>query len=70
MTERDDIELLLAKIEMMRGHQRNFFARRMPADKKLSIHKEKEVDELCKLMRRKGYDPEKFKTSTEQKNMF
>jgi len=70
MNERYDIELLLARIEEMRGHQRDFFARRMQADKKLSIQKEKEVDELCKLMRRKGYDPERFKTSTEQKNMF
>jgi hypothetical protein len=66
MTEKECLELLLARVEEMRTHQRDFFARRQTTDKQLSIKKEKEVDDLCKVLRRRGYDPERFKTNTNQ----
>lgn len=35
--EKDDIELLMLRVEEMRTAQRDYFARRMPADKKLAM---------------------------------
>ena len=68
--EREDIELLMARVEEMRRHQKDFFARRMPADKQLAIAKEIHVDELCRQFRKRGYNPDRFKVNTEQKKMF
>lgn len=68
--EKDDIELLMLRVEDMRTAQRDYFARRMPADKKLAMGRESGVDELLKTLRRRGYNPERFRSSTEQKKMF
>lgn len=65
-----DIELLMARVEAMRAAQRDYFARRMQADKKLSIALEQEVDGLIRQLRKRGYDPEPFKGMVEQKKLF
>jgi hypothetical protein len=67
---KDDLELLMARVEQMRGHQRDYFARKTQTDKKLSIELEKQVDELIRQLRRRGYNPERFKTNTYQKGLF
>jgi len=70
MSEKEIIELLLARVEEMRTHQRDWFARKMPADLSQAKQKEKEVDELCRRIRGRGYNPDHLKTVTQQKRMF
>lgn len=65
-----DIELLMARVELMRTAQRDYFARRMQADKKLAIALENEVDGLLRQLRKKGYNPDLYKVKSEQKNLF
>lgn len=69
-TDKDDIELLMARVEQMRQAQRDYFTRKMTADKKLSIALEGNLDELLKQYRRKGYNPDRFKTKSEQQGFF
>lgn len=68
--EKDDIEILMARVEEMRAAQRDYFARRMTADKKRSIALEQEVDNLCHQLRRRGYNPDRYKMKSVQKGMF
>jgi hypothetical protein len=70
MSDKDDIELLMAKVEMMRTHQRDYFARRSETDKQLAIRKEKEVDEMMRRLRGRGYNPDRFKITHDQNKMF
>ncbi|MEO6610721.1 MAG: hypothetical protein ABIT05_01270 [Chitinophagaceae bacterium] len=67
--EKDDIELLMARVEEMRTAQRDFFARKMNADKRIAIAREIELDALLRQLR-KRYDPTRFKNRTEQKGLF
>lgn len=70
MNEKEIIELLLARVEEMRTHQRDWFARKMPYDLQQSKAKEKEVDELCRRIRARGYNPDRFKTNIKQDKLF
>lgn len=65
-TEKEDIELLMNRVEAMREAQRHYFRFRGDTWKKKSMGLEMNVDALCKLLRRKGYDPGKFNGGTEQ----
>lgn len=60
----------MSKVEAMRTAQRDYFLRKMPADKKLSMALEKDIDDYMKQLRRHGYDPGNVKPKPEQKKMF
>lgn len=70
MDEKSIIEIIMSKGEAMRSAQRDYFMRKMPADKKLSMALEKDFDDFMKQLRRHGYDPVNVKPKPQQKKMF
>lgn len=66
MNERDDIELLILRVEEMMDAQRHYFKHKTDTWLKTSKGKEANVSELLKQMRRKGYNPDRFKSSVSE----
>lgn len=64
--EQDDLELLINRVEAMRAAQRQYFRQRSEVDKKKSITLEETVDAILRQMRRKGYNPDRFNSRSEQ----
>jgi len=70
MQERNDIELLMQRVLEMREAQVQYFNNRNNVNLRMSKARETVVDDLMKQFRKKGYDPNRFKNKTEQKNLF
>lgn len=70
MSERDDIELLMQRIQEVREAQRQYFNNRNDTNLRHCKALEQALDDLLKQLRRKGYDPDRFKTKTKQGGMF
>lgn len=68
--ERDDLELLINRVEAMRAAQRAYFKHRTDTDKKKSMAMEGHVDKILQTLRRKGYEPDRFNSKTDQGNIF
>lgn len=65
-----DLELLMLKVEETRDAQNHYFANRGELWLAKSKVKEKELDQFLKTLRRKGYNPDQHKTSTQQEKLF
>lgn len=70
MDERNDLELLLARVEEVRDAQKTYFKLRNDVNLAKSKAREAALDEVIKLMRKKGYDPEKFKVTPNKNELF
>lgn len=71
---KEDLELLMARVEQMRSAQSEYFKHcRGPSSEtwlKKSKALESAVDELLKNLRRKGLNPDPFKVTNEQQGLF
>lgn len=70
MEWKNELELLVARVEEMRESQVAYFDRRKTWDLMQSKIKEKEVDEMLLRLRSRGINPDPFKQKTEQKKLF
>jgi hypothetical protein len=74
MNPQADLELLMARTEQMMAAQRDYFNNKGgPSARtwlKTSMGLEEGVRELLKQLRRKGYNPDPHKVTTEQNNLF
>jgi hypothetical protein len=70
MNERDDLELLMARTEQVREAQRNYFKHKTDVWKRKAIAMEGTLDEVLKQLRRKGYDPDRFKKQQPDNKLF
>lgn len=61
--DREIVERLIGKVEEMRKAQRDYFAQRKDSDKRKSIALEAEVDKWLRILRRRGYDPDKYNSA-------
>lgn len=68
-TDRDAVEYLLFKITELRQHQRDYFARKMETDKRLAIAAEREMDDIIRRYKLRGYDGERFRDKTKQSKL-
>lgn len=68
MTDRDLLQQFMFHVQRMRTHQKDYFARKMPADLKQSKLKERDVDYFLSHLRRKGYVP--VDSKIEQNKLF
>lgn len=68
--ERDYLEFLIYKIGNMRMHGQAYFARKMTSDKLLYDQARKELNTYLKLLEKRGYTGNRFKTVVYQKNIF
>jgi len=69
-TPKQDIELFLRRVEEMRKTQKEFDKHKNSVTLKEKREKEALVDAAITVMRRKGYDPDQFKKTIEQKDLF
>lgn len=70
MTEKDIIERLMFKTLEVRKAQAYYFKNRNEVNKKISMGKEADLDNYLQELKRKGYNPDNQKDTTEQKNLF
>lgn len=66
----DDVELLMARVEEMREAQNSYFRFKGETWLKKSKAKEKALDDVVKMLRRKGYNPDRFKTNQQSNEIF
>lgn len=59
-SDKDYLELLMFKLEVMKFHGKNYYARKMNADKILFDASRKEVNEYIAILKRRGYSGERF----------
>lgn len=70
MTDKQIIERLMHKAEEVRRAQNYYFKNRNDTNKRLSMAKEKDLDDYLKELRRLGYTPESAADKTEQPKLF
>lgn len=58
--DKDYLELLLCKLEVMKAHGKNYYARKMEADKRMFDAARKEVNDYIAILKRRGYSGERF----------
>jgi hypothetical protein len=70
MDERDDLELLLARIQQFRSTQIDYAVRKNTVNEKKKIAAERALDDVVKTMLKKGYDPTRFMIGAKPNNLF
>lgn len=70
MSERDDMELLMARVDEMRQAQKDHERFKTDTWKKKKQVKEGILDEVFYQLKRKGYDPNRFKTNQQSNEIF
>lgn len=60
-TDRDYLEMLIFKLNKMKTHGTDYYARKMPADEKLFNAAKKEVNDFMLLLKKRGYSGDRFK---------
>lgn len=68
--DRDYLEFLIYKVNQMKMHGQNYFARKMNADKMLYDQAKRELNEFLRLLKKRGYTGERFNTKSYQSNLF
>lgn len=60
MDDKQFLELFILRVEQMRAAQNEYFRTHSKASLRDSKGKEQAVDAICKMLRRKGYDPDQY----------
>ena len=68
MNEREDLELLLARVLQLREAQIYYATQKNTSNEKKKIAAERALDEVMKTMVKKGYNPDRFKTGPAKTN--
>lgn len=59
-TDRDYLEMLMCKVQQMKLHGQNYFARKMQADERLYAQSKKELNEFLTILKRRGFSGDRF----------
>lgn len=68
MDERNDLELLLARIQQVREAQIYYATQKNTANEKKRIAAERSLDEVMKTLVKKGYNSDRFKAGPAKTN--
>lgn len=70
--DKDYLEMLIHKLNIMRKHGADYYARKMETDRKLFEAAKKNVNEYLMLLKKRGYSGDRFATVTpaEQQRLF
>lgn len=61
VTDRDHLELLLYKLEVMKEHGKAWYSRKMPADEKLFEDAKKDCNNFISICKKRGYNYDRYK---------
>lgn len=70
MDPREDIELLMARIQQTREAQIVYALHKNPTNERKKVDAERSLDEVMKTLTKKGYNPDRFKMKAKTNNLF
>jgi hypothetical protein len=67
---REHLELLLARAELVRDAQKEYFRQRNETNKRKAIALERQLDDVTSQLRRAGFNGDRFKNRTVTDTLF
>lgn len=59
-SDRDYLELLMCKLDVMKEHGSAYYARKMQSDERLFKAAKADVNELIRILKKKGYSGKRY----------
>jgi hypothetical protein len=70
MNEKEDLELLLGRLELFKEAQLEYAVRKNTANEKKKIEAERRLDTVVKMLKKKGYIPNRDIRDAKTNNLF
>lgn len=68
--EKDYLEMLLHKLDVMKLHGTAYYARKMKSDERMFTAAKADVNEYIRLLKKRGYSGDRFKGAVKSQELF